>query len=150
MMYGLGGLAAALSDWIIKEKIEKSMEEGEKKKICKGVVQIEKYHNYGGAMNLLQDKPGLMKGIHTLVFSIVAIYTVLLLKAEGNAGNRAGAGFLLAGGFNNLCDRYRRGYVVDYIRFQTPFRRLNRMIFNLSDFLIVIGAVLLVLFLEKK
>lgn len=150
MVHGLAGLAAALTDWIIKDKIERKMREGEKKEICKGRVQIEKYHNYGGVMNLMQNRPGLVKGMHTAALLSAAIYTAFLWNTGGNAGIRTGAEYMLAGGLNNLCDRYKRGYVVDYIRFRTPFRGLNRMIFNISDFLIFLGVVFMALSLEKK
>lgn len=149
-MYRLGSLAAFFADWQIKEKIEKEMEEGEKKQIFGGRIQIEKYHNYGGIMNLLAESPRVMKGIHTGVYGAVAVYGAALLKTGGNPGNKTGVALLLAGGLNNLWDRYKRGYVVDYIRFRTPWKRLNDMIFNLSDFCVFIGAVLTVLFSGKK
>lgn len=62
---------------------------------------------------------------------------------DEHAGMKAGTGLLLAGGLNNLLDRYRRGYVVDYIRLKTPNKRLNKLVFNLSDIYVLIGAVIL-------
>jgi len=34
-------------------------------------------------------------------------------------------------------------YVVDYIRLKTPNKRLNKLVFNLSDIYVLIGAVIL-------
>jgi len=43
---------------------------------------------------------------------------------------------------SNLYDRCRKGYVTDYIRFHSPWKRLNELVFNLSDLFIMAGAVL--------
>ena len=37
---------------------------------------------------------------------------------------------------------FTRGYVVDYFSFQTPWNWLNRIVFNLSDLAIFLGAFL--------
>ena len=50
--------------------------------------------------------------------------------------------FSLLGLLHNLYDRCRKGYVTDYIRFHSPWKRLNELVFNLSDFFIMAGAVL--------
>jgi len=44
-----------------------------------------------------------------------------------------------------MCDRLTRGYVVDYFGFRVKNKRLRNVIFNISDFGIMIGAVLLVI-----
>lgn len=36
-----------------------------------------------------------------------------------------------------------RGYVVDYIRLKTSDKRLNKLVFNLSDIYVLVGAVIL-------
>ena len=55
---------------------------------------------------------------------------------------KTGYTFLLGGALSNLYDRCRKGYVTDYIRFHSPWKRLNELVFNLSDFFIMAGAVL--------
>lgn len=47
----------------------------------------------------------------------------------------------LAGGISNLSDRFIRGQVVDY--FTINFRRLKRVVFNLADIFIFLGAIIL-------
>ena len=49
------------------------------------------------------------------------------------------------GGLSNLYDRYTKHHVVDYVRFQTGPKWFQRIIFNVSDFFIFIGAVLAVI-----
>lgn len=150
MRYLWMSVAAFFLDLGIKEEIEQSMKESEKRSYFKGRIQIERYHNYGGVCNVLEKKPGLMRRIHTLILICTGAYTANLLKKRGIIGNRIGTAFLLAGGLNNLWDRYKRGYVVDYLRFSTPWKRLNQMIFNLSDFGIFLGAVLITLSSKKQ
>lgn len=143
MRYLWMSVAAFFLDLGIKEKVERSLRDHEKKSCLKGRIQIEKYHNYGAACNVLEKKPGIVCRIQTLALTGAAIYTASVLKKRGRTGDRVGAALLLAGGANNLLDRYRRGYVVDYLRFSTPWKWLNRMIFNISDFFIFFGVILM-------
>jgi len=52
-----------------------------------------------------------------------------------------GLSLLLGGGGSNLYDRITKGYVVDYFSFRTPWRWLNRIVFNISDFCIFFGSI---------
>lgn len=55
------------------------------------------------------------------------------------------------GGLSNVLDRIRRGSVTDYIRFpQLPFKKLKRLVWNLADFMIIIGAALAVIGILKE
>ena len=143
MNYLLGSTAAFLCDYAAKEKVEKTYDEKKQKELFHGKVQIEKYHNRGAALNALAKRPELMKKLHAGVWFTVAGYLVCLNRHREHAGMKAGTGLLLAGGLNNLLERYRRGYVVDYIRLKTPNKRLNKLVFNLSDIYVLIGAVIL-------
>jgi signal peptidase II len=49
---------------------------------------------------------------------------------------------LAGGGLSNLFDRYTKGYVVDYLRFPFGPKKLRRIIFNVSDFFVFMGALL--------
>lgn len=52
---------------------------------------------------------------------------------------------MLGGAYSNTYDRIRRKYVVDYVSFNVPFKKLRQVVFNISDFCIMIGALLGVL-----
>lgn len=97
----------------------------------------------GAALNALEKRPELMKKLHAGAWFSAAGYLTCLNKHRDHAGMKAGTGLLLAGGLNNLLDRYRRGYVVDYIRLKTSDKRLNKLVFNLSDIYVLVGAVIL-------
>ena len=52
---------------------------------------------------------------------------------------KTGLALILGGAYSNTYDRLRRKYVVDYI----TFPKISTVVFNLSDFGIMIGAMLL-------
>jgi signal peptidase II len=52
-------------------------------------------------------------------------------------------GLVVGGALGNLIDRFRLGYVVDFIHFQIPFLRFDFAVFNLADSAISVGVVLL-------
>ena len=49
-------------------------------------------------------------------------------------------GFVLGGAFGNLIDRFRQGYVVDFIHFQLPAIGFNFAVFNFADSSICVGV----------
>ena len=74
--------------------------------------------------------------------------TVAFVCSLGQKGNRLlrlGLSLLLGGAFSNTYDRLRRRYVVDYLTFNVRWKPLRRVVFNLSDFCIMIGALLVVI-----
>lgn len=52
---------------------------------------------------------------------------------------------ILGGAYSNTYDRLFRKYVVDYVSFEVRNPRLRNIVFNLSDFGIMIGSCLLVI-----
>ena len=58
---------------------------------------------------------------------------------------RTGLAFLLGGAFSNTYDRLKRKYVVDYFSLNVKWKRLRRIVFNISDFCIMTGALLTVI-----
>jgi signal peptidase II len=55
---------------------------------------------------------------------------------------------IIAGALGNLVDRFRFGYVVDFIEWY--YRDYHWPVFNIADSCIVVGAVLLILFSFRK
>ena len=50
---------------------------------------------------------------------------------------------LLGGAFSNTYDRLKRKYVVDYFSFGVKWEPLRAIVFNISDFCILIGALII-------
>ena len=58
---------------------------------------------------------------------------------------RNGFALLLGGAYSNTYDRLIRKYVVDYVSFPVKNKKIRNIVFNISDFCIMIGALLIVL-----
>ena len=72
----------------------------------------------------------------------LTIVYVITLTTAGKGMLKWGLTLLLGGAYTNTYDRLTRKYVVDYVSFNVPFRWLRRIIFNIGDFCIMIGAML--------
>lgn len=142
MVFAVIVIAVFLLDFFIKGWAEKQLKPGKGREICKGRILLCRHHNYGAAFNRLEKRPGIVKKLCGGFWLAVGIAWFLLLRRKGNAGLKLGLSLLFGGGGSNLYDRLARGYVVDYFSFRTPFQRLNRIVFNLSDFFIFLGSLL--------
>ena len=109
-----------------------------------GVLSLTYVRNTGIAFGLLSGVP--------LAVTVLAALTVvfLIVYNEGHwlrdPLSRAAAGLLLGGAAGNLSDRFRLGYVVDYLDLRVwP-------VFNLADTAVVCGGALLLwaLFRRKR
>ena len=110
-----------------------------------GRVLIRKYHNKGAMLNLGQKYPRVVAALSVALTALMAVAFVCSLGQRGNGLLRAGLAFLLGGAFCNTYDRLKRGYVVDYLTFRVGWKPLGRVVFNLSDFAIMVGALMAVL-----
>lgn len=134
-----------LGDLWIKAQVEKRMKEGETRYFCRGKILLRRHHNRGVMLNFLQK---LQPAVAALSLALTVMVTVLFGISLGTRGNnllRVGLAFLLGGAFSNTYDRLKRKYVVDYLSFGVKWKRLRRIIFNISDFCIIIGALLAVI-----
>lgn len=141
MQYGLvTGLLFAL-DFVLKKKADGRKRLGKWRSYWDDRIEVWKYHNHGGFYNLGQGKPAVVRVI-SLGLSVVAFLCFLLsLTFHGNAMLKTGLSILLGGAFSNAYDRLTKRYVVDYLRFpKVPI--LEKIVFNLSDFFILIGAMI--------
>lgn len=145
MGYILTILAIFTGELFWKNHVEKEIPEGSSKKVLRNAVILTKHHNRGAALNTGEKRPKIVKWISV---ALTGAATVLFLCSFGFAGRkllRTGLSLLLGGAFSNTYDRMRRGYVVDYFRLNVPVKRIRNLIFNISDFCIMLGAMLAVL-----
>lgn len=105
-------------------------------------IQVRRYHNKGAVLNLGQNKRRVVAAISVAMCIAAAVVFILSLGRRGNRLLRVGLAFLLGGAFSNTYDRLKRKYVVDYFSFQVKWEPLRRVVFNISDFCIMIGALL--------
>ena len=122
-------------DFFLKNYIESHVDEREERELCK-------HHNKGMMLNAGQKRRRLV-AVVSLAFTL--ILTVVFIVSLGRRGNnllRLGLALLLGGAFSNTYDRLHRGYVVDYVSFPVKWQAFRKIVFNCSDFCIIIGALL--------
>lgn len=146
MKYAVVAAVLFAGDFFLKEYIEKQEDEKKETEICRGRVVVKKYHNKGAALNFMEKWPEIVKGISGAILLFLGILWCLLLRKKEHPMVLLGLSLLLGGGAGNLYDRTVRGYVVDYFSFRTPWKKLNQVVFNLSDLFIFLGSLLVVLF----
>lgn len=131
------------TDLAVKHEIDKNPDTGSGRDLWGGRVRIRRLRNYGTAGGKFQGHmPVIVKVSGLMTLGCVGGFLHQLLK-EGEKVRKAGYALLTGGALSNLYDRCKKGYVVDYVSFRTPFPRLNRLVFNLSDFFIMTGALLI-------
>lgn len=127
----------------IKNYVEKKRNAGEEKEICKGRILLRKYHNKGACMNLGEKKSNVVAGLSLILTTALALVFLFTLTRHGNGWLKAGLSLLLGGAFSNTYDRLKRKYVVDYFSFGVKWAPLRAIVFNISDFCILIGALII-------
>lgn len=148
--YALLAMAVFVLDLLIKNHIERTKSEGEVKPACGGRLLVRRYHNRGAFLDIGEHRRELM-AVLSLVLTLGA--TVLFLVTftyRGSGILRAGLALLLGGAYSNTYDRLVRKYVVDYVSFPVRNQKIRNVVFNISDFCIMIGALLMVLGSAEK
>lgn len=110
-----------------------------------GRILLRKYHNKGAMLNMGQNRSRVVAVVSVAMSLLLSLVFLLSLGQRGNVLLRTGLAFLLGGAFSNTYDRLKRQYVVDYFSFNVKWKRLRKIIFNISDFCIIIGALFIVL-----
>lgn len=132
-----------LCEWFIKNMTEAWGKEKEQKDIWGGRLYLTKYHNKGAFLNLGEKKKELIAVISVLLTVFCLLLFLFSFFQKGNALLKGGLSLLLGGAFSNTYDRLKRKYVVDYFGFRIKgFPGLSKVVFNLSDFFILTGAML--------
>lgn len=135
-------------EWKLKNHIEETKMEGETEEKCGGCLLIRKHHNRGAFLNAGQHKQKVVMVVSVALTVLITILFVLTLGQAGKGILKWGLTLLLGGAYSNTYDRLARKYVVDYVSFNVPFG-LRKVIFNIGDFCIMIGAMLCVIGYSK-
>lgn len=134
-----------VAEIFVKKQAEKKLDDEFCLDLDPAPIKLHKLHNYGMAGSTLKEKPEVVKLLGVLVMIALIIGFIIVLFIKGRNGLKIGFALLVGGGLSNLLDRFTKGYVTDYFSFKTPFARLNRLVFNLSDLCIFVGAIVVVL-----
>lgn len=134
-----------LADTIIKSWAESHLSEKAVKEAAGDKILLRKLHNPGVACNIGENVPDLVeKGTLALWVSIFVSY-LRLLGEPGRKLSKLGGALVVGGGLSNLTDRITKGYVTDYFSLNVKWEKLRNLVFNISDFCILIGSWLALL-----
>ncbi len=132
-------------EYVLKNRIEEKEKSGPGRKILGGTILVRKYHNHGAVLDLGEKRSWLVAAMSLVLTVLLSMVFAVTLTGYGSSWLRAGLSVLLGGAFSNTYDRLKRKYVVDYFSFGVKWEPLRRVVFNLSDFCILIGSLILVL-----
>ncbi|MGL4609305.1 MAG: signal peptidase II [Trueperaceae bacterium] len=97
--------------------------------------------NTGAAFGMFQNGT-LALGILSAVVSFAILIYLIMQGSTMPVLQRYALASILAGAVGNMIDRFRLGYVIDFIHFNVP--GFSFPVFNVADSCVVIGAILLV------
>ena len=137
------GVSAGLFavDEVLKSQVEEKLETGTEQRLTEQIA-LRKVHNTGMSLNLLSEKPQLVKWLSAGITLIVSGAQVLLCQKKGHFFEKAGLTLTSAGAWSNTWDRWMRSYVVDYIGFRKVKEKFRHLTYNLGDFFIGTGCLL--------
>lgn len=147
MLSWMAAIFAALlgTDVMCKQQVEENLEPGEIRELFGGKVLIRKVYNRGFMLNLLDDRPGIIKGATMITGAGILIWDALVFLKKGNALRKLGLTVLSAGAASNAFDRLARGKVIDYIGIPGKNRFLARITANLGDLYIACGGIFIMI-----
>lgn len=135
LIAGLTLAACTLARWYLERPDRKE------RSALGGKVRLITLWNRGAAFGLPLGRKVLM-ALSVLVLAATAMFW--------RCRNSLGAGLVLGGGISNLWERLRHGKVLDYLRFPVLPGKLGKVVYNLADLALFLGALLLALFPRRK
>ena len=136
-------IAIFTGEYVLKNRMEKELESGKTREILKGRILLRKYHNEGACLNLGEKKTKAVAAVSLLLTAVLSLVFLITLTKRGGVALKTGLSLLLGGAWSNTYDRLKRKYVVDYFSLNVKWKPLRQIIFNISDFCILIGALIL-------
>ncbi len=131
--------AVFMIDCRIKKWAEENLKGKKRQNIGNTGCSVVLVHNKGFAGSKMKDKPELVRMVHTVMLAGFGILCIVLgYFKKGNEVTSFGLSLALGGGASNLYDRFKRGYVTDYLGLPVA----KKLVFNISDLCIFAGAVI--------
>lgn len=109
--------------------------------IVRNFIELHFVKNYGAAFGILQNQRWFFI---IITFVVIAGMVFYMLKNDRRMTlvSKLAISMLVGGAGGNLLDRWRLGFVVDFIK--VDLKIYNFPVFNIADIFIVIGTALLV------
>lgn len=139
-----------MGDNYLKERMERQLPPGETQEAWGGRLLLRRHHNPGVMLGMGKKQGAVVTALSLLLTAFATLVFVLSLSIYGSNLLRAGLSLLLGGAFSNTYDRVKQQYVTDYVSFNVKWGPLRRLVFNVSDFCIILGAMLSALGLKHQ
>ena len=139
-----------ITDLLIKNYIESMEAEGGEKPLLGGRLLLHRYHNKGAFLNIGEGRRGIVSLLSLVLTLGVTVLFLVTFTCRGSRVLKVGFSLLLGGAYSNTYDRLVRKYVVDYVSFPVKNKKIRNIVFNISDFCIMIGAFLMVIGSAEK
>ena len=145
MIHFILGAGVFLADLAAKAYVEEQPEDRLPRKILRGRATLCRSHNKGMMLNFLEDKPETAARASTAagVLALLHFLPLLFRRKRKQSLEKLGGALILGGAASNISDHWRRGYVVDYLKF--PWKPIENVAFNLGDLAIFTGCLLTIL-----
>ena len=131
--------AVVLLDQVSKLLVLAYLYEGQVE-VIGGVLNFTYVENRGRAFGLLADHRWVFLAASTVGIGLMCFY---LFRYTTRSLSRVGLALIIGGGFGNMIDRVRLGFVVDFIDFCAFDFWV--WVFNVADAAVCVGAALFVL-----
>lgn len=143
MSLAIISLVAAI-DLGIKWWVEKNVPLKKDKKLLGGHGILRKVHNKGMMMGLCERRTDIVKVLSAMALIVIVIVQALILGKSDYLKENIGMSLVTGGAISNTVDRFKRGYVVDYFAFNSKNKKISKVTYNIGDFAIFAGAILIV------
>jgi lipoprotein signal peptidase len=145
MLIIVGIVLLFIMDLVIKRWANNRLKDGNNIDTLNGNVRFNLLYNEGAAMGFLGNKKKALNAVTVAaVMMVIALIPDIIKK--GTIIDKIGITIATAGALNNSYERIAKGQVTDYISFpKFPIDKIKKIVFNISDFLIMIGAVMLLI-----
>lgn len=131
------------ADLSVKWWVEKNFVFRKDKEILAGHGIMRKVHNKGLMMGLGEKHREVVKALSGAATAGILAMQFILIEKPGYIKEKIGLSLIIGGAVSNTFDRLKRGYVVDYFGFNCKNKKVSRVTFNIGDFAIFAGGILL-------
>ena len=131
-------LLLTAADQVIKYFVVSDLKPIGEMVLIPGVLRFTYVENDGAMMGMLGGKASIMTVVTVII--LIALVAVLLSKKIKFGLVYCCFVAIIAGGIGNLIDRFRLGYVIDYI----DVLFVKFYVFNFADCLVTVGAFLII------
>ena len=130
-----------LFDQVTKLIVIRNLGLGESKPIIKDVFEFHHIHNTGSAWGLFSGKTWALAVVSVILSAALCYVIVNLLHSPYYRFLRFLFACILGGAIGNMIDRFRLGYVTDFLY----FKLINFPVFNVADIFVTVPIILLVI-----